>query len=80
MIKDSIGNEALWHNQQWMVLENSIEEIRDDGYQEIAYYYYRKDIQTNPSRAFDHIARKNWVDENQLYECFKKAQELWGQS
>jgi len=77
MVKDQFDKEALWHNNQWMILDNAIEEVRSD-WQAMAYYYYRGQIENAPEESFRHIAEKSWVDPDQLYDCFQRLEGLWG--
>lgn len=75
-VTDANGNKPDWHNSQWMIFDNAIEQIKPQS-QSLAYWMDRRQIEQDPCRSFKHIVKKTWVDGPELYACFEQLESLW---
>lgn len=75
-IVDEHGKEPLWHNEQWMIFDDVIQEIKPAA-QSSAYWMPRLQIEADQAQTFNHVAKKTWVDPDQLYEAFLQMATYW---
>ena len=77
MITDANGKDPIWHNKQWMIFDDVIEQIRPKS-QSMAYWMGKDWIERDPVGMYKHIVEKKWCNPRELLGAFLHIRKFWG--